>query len=75
MKIEQNCRTDGLDMRISEIRDDFKMELSYTKMRVMVQGAWEWRGQFKYRHCWQIREVVDSSVYGIKHNWTTSLAL
>lgn len=43
LKIEQNCRTDGLDMRISEMRDDFKMELSYTKMRVMVQGAGERR--------------------------------
>lgn len=45
MKIEQNCRTGGLDTRISEIRDDFKMELSYTKMKVMVQGAGEGAGR------------------------------
>lgn len=32
-------------MRISEIRDDFKMELSYTKMRVLVQGAGEGDGE------------------------------
>lgn len=45
LKIEQNCRTGGLDMRISEIRDDLKMELSYTKMKVMVQGASERAGR------------------------------